>query len=213
MGGEATWGSTFVVRTLDEVIGGNLRRLREEAGMTQDEVGRALDWSRASVAGAEGGGRQFTVPDLVHLAAWLGVPASELLRGERVIIESQDADSPAVHATRLTTVREVLATASQKRRVRGLPLSPGARKRLEESPGEAERKLAASLGVTPEQVLAASQSRWGTSLTRTRDSLLRHPSGSDRTLQALRGHVTRQLKREVIEELTKLGVLPKTRRR
>jgi transcriptional regulator with XRE-family HTH domain len=90
------------VRTVDALIGEQVRELREAAGYTQDELAQALAgvpclggaWRhRQTVGAAEGGTRHFTAVDLLGLSAFFGVPMAflfepflrvhpELLEGE-----------------------------------------------------------------------------------------------------------------------------------
>jgi hypothetical protein len=66
--------------------------------------------------------------------------------------------------------------------------------------GDAETKAAASLGVTPALLALAARKRWGRSLTAERDRRLAdrgHTGAEPRTLQALRGHITRELLEEL----------------
>lgn len=88
---------------VQELIGSNLRRAREERGMTQAQLGEELGpllgkpLARQAVYSAETGGRAFTATDLAALAVvlekpvwWFFVPSAgpdmpiELPTGERV---------------------------------------------------------------------------------------------------------------------------------
>lgn len=65
---------------------------------------------------------------------------------------------------------------------------------------DAEQKAAAKFGVPAFVVSMAAFGRWGTDFTATRDRLVAEqlPEGADRrTVQALRGHVTRRLLKEL----------------
>lgn len=70
------------------VIGENVRRVRENRGMSQPEFGKLVGefatgkregWSRQTVSALERGDRAFTVDDLLLLAYVLEVPVSALL--------------------------------------------------------------------------------------------------------------------------------------
>jgi transcriptional regulator with XRE-family HTH domain len=88
---------------VQELIGGNLRRAREERGLTQAQLGEGLGpllgkpLARQAVYSAETGGRAFTAVDLVALSVvlqkpvwWFFLPSAgpdmpvELPTGERV---------------------------------------------------------------------------------------------------------------------------------
>ena len=70
---------------IEEVIGTNLRRVREGRGQSQTEFGAALGevlgstWKPQTVSAAEKGRRQFVAADLVALAHALGVSVPTLL--------------------------------------------------------------------------------------------------------------------------------------
>ena len=63
--------------------------------------------------------------------------------------------------------------------------------------GEAEQKAARKLGVTPQMIAQAAYDIWGRSLTDERNLQVEQLDWVDETstrqVQALRGHVTRQL--------------------
>jgi transcriptional regulator with XRE-family HTH domain len=69
-----------------EVIGANVRRVRENRGLSQPQFGRTVGefvngrpWSRQTVSAMERGDRAFTVDDLLLLAYVLEVPPTALL--------------------------------------------------------------------------------------------------------------------------------------
>jgi transcriptional regulator with XRE-family HTH domain len=59
----------------------NLRRIREEKGMTQDALAQAASMDPSEIRRIESAGRDPGVRVLARLAGGLGVPASELLVG------------------------------------------------------------------------------------------------------------------------------------
>ncbi|MBA3291073.1 MAG: helix-turn-helix transcriptional regulator [Actinobacteria bacterium] len=66
--------------------------------------------------------------------------------------------------------------------------------------GEAEQKAARRLGYSALQVSVAAHLRWGRSLTSERDDRVASRGGKG-SVSAARGHVTRELDKELIEEL------------
>jgi len=73
--------------TLDAVIGNNLRRHREQEGITQDEMARrlrhrGLPWTRPTLAAVELGTKTLDVGELVLLSLTLGVRVDEILAGD-----------------------------------------------------------------------------------------------------------------------------------
>ena len=74
---------------------------------------------------------------------------------------------------------------------------------LDGESGEAEKKLAARLGITPRNVAVRAVKLWGRTLTAEREARLENrlgdtPDSSVRSLRTTRGHITREL----IAELT-----------
>ena len=66
------------------VIGANLRRIRDEAELTQAQVADAMqrlrfDWKRITVTQIEGATRRVSLEELISLAALYGLPVLELL--------------------------------------------------------------------------------------------------------------------------------------
>lgn len=61
------------------VVGQNLRYFREEAGLSQEQLGFESDLHRTYVSGVERGVRNPTVEILAKLAAALGIEAWQLL--------------------------------------------------------------------------------------------------------------------------------------
>lgn len=68
----------------------------------------------------------------------------------------------------------------------------------EGAPDETERKVAARLGITAEEVAALALKLWGRTLAAERDARA-GVEGSARSVQAARGHVTRALSGELAE--------------
>lgn len=72
--------------TVEQLVGMNLRDRRDEAEMTQDDLGEALKrylgkaWSRPAVSAAEAGRRSFNAAELAALASILGCSVSAFFR-------------------------------------------------------------------------------------------------------------------------------------
>jgi transcriptional regulator with XRE-family HTH domain len=62
-------------------IGGNLKRLREQAGMTQDALGKAAAVKQSDISKWEKKGQVPTINPLLRLASALGVSVNTLLEG------------------------------------------------------------------------------------------------------------------------------------
>jgi transcriptional regulator with XRE-family HTH domain len=118
-----------------------------------------------------------------------------------------DYDTPVARRIREGTQR---AVAEWKRLS---PLWPGMTLRDAESAeeaarGDAERKAARKLGVHPRELSVAAHGRYGRSFTAERDARVAEQAPADtepRSLQALRGHVTRAMLAELGPILEKGG--------
>ncbi len=62
------------------LVGGNVRRLRTAAGLTQAELAVKMGVDRAYVSALELGGRNPTIVTLWHLAQALGIRFAELFQ-------------------------------------------------------------------------------------------------------------------------------------
>ena len=87
-------------RTFQDVIRQNLKRLREDAGLRQDELAAraraaGLPWTQATVAGIETGRRQVSAAELVVVPGLLHVGGGELLKAgddEQIDMEGATVD-------------------------------------------------------------------------------------------------------------------------
>ena len=66
-----------------KLVGGNLRRIRENKGMTQEELAERSGFSQHYISTLENGKRNPTVVTLYELSSALGVSHSELLKPDR----------------------------------------------------------------------------------------------------------------------------------
>ena len=65
---------------LRRVVGRNVKRLREQQGLPQDELAHAADIHGTYLSGVENGHRNLTLNVLERLAKSLGVSEEELVR-------------------------------------------------------------------------------------------------------------------------------------
>ncbi|WP_030749348.1 helix-turn-helix domain-containing protein [Streptomyces griseus] len=63
------------------VFGGQVRKLREQAGLSQEELAHAAGLHRTYVSSLEGGNRNVGLDNIVALARALNVTAATLLQG------------------------------------------------------------------------------------------------------------------------------------
>ena len=215
-----------------------IREIRTERGETQEEFARraqgwGLEWTRDTVRHLEDGSRALTLeeffrlplvlkeelPDLlparqmVELGPGTAAPWATLVKmlgGAALSVEARDLEIPATRAIRAFRDRVAEEAALYSRL---LPKRTTMRE-LEaierDATGIAERKAAARFAIDPRHLAIAAYSLWGRSLTAERDARV-HERACDeepRTVQAVRGHVTRELLRElepVIESKIKRG--------
>jgi len=142
--------------TLEEAIGGELKRRREAAhGVTQEAVavqaqGYGLRWTRATVAAIELGRQQLSLGEFALLPLILN---SAGLTGGRVLglwelLPDTDDDIDLTGAEEVGVPLRIVRGLFQPPVQAGAP-SPAVPKRRRPGIGEAERKVARLLGVTP----------------------------------------------------------------
>lgn len=61
-------------------LGQNIRRIREEKGMSQGDISRALNMDRGYISGVENGYRNPTIETLEKIASALSVGVDDLLK-------------------------------------------------------------------------------------------------------------------------------------
>lgn len=207
-------------KTAAELIGQWVRQIRQAAGKRQDEialaarVGYGLAWTRATIAAIETGKRNLLAEEFALLFAALKTAGCKL-----------DVDTERQRLLREVTefrsnqrLREILAPGEERlKRVGSIwkriwpetwksahatnrPSFKQIREVENDASGDAEQKAAAKLQVLPLAVAIAARRLWGKSLTQERDSRLLQevsPNTDQKTLQALRGHVTRELLKQL----------------
>jgi transcriptional regulator with XRE-family HTH domain len=79
---EYGWASTVATaRQIRDTLGGNLRRERERAGLSQQELADACRVGRGTIARIEKAEREPRVSTLVACSLALGVPLADLVGG------------------------------------------------------------------------------------------------------------------------------------
>lgn len=198
--------------TLEQAIGQQMRRLREAAGVRQETIAAAArfwrlpTWTQATVAAIELGQRGLSVGEFVTLPllfheAGIGRPSGGHLELEDFVPRMVDGfpNVPVVpdgFGMPLRIVRTLLRG--------GHPPASVQPDRAETGPGEAERKAARKLGCSPNDIVAAARQLWGHTLSEERDQRIgkRAEKLDRRSLQAVRGRVTRALVRDLEPMLT-----------
>jgi len=207
----ATLGGMEDFPTVDQVTAANLRRLRQARKLSQDELAREarerleLDWTRDHVDSIERGKRRLSVGEVIALAHVLGVTIADFLQADDWVWLT-----PGLRAKGLpdvcSGVLEQLAEVEdvRDRFVAGALARSPAKKRVYT---QAELKAAATLGTSPVLLAVTARRLWGRSLTEERDRRVdEHMQRSEAEggpelaragLQALRGHITRELYAEL----------------
>ena len=199
------------LRTLPEVVGANVRRLREERNWTQGELARRcfhfnLPWRRPTISLVEGGARELGMGELIVLAMVLNVTLADLFAGEGMVqlvqglsgrlpeIRTMFGQSAGDAHTEIKGLSEAIDHfldvdyGDYLKRLSRAKYADTVARVVADARQEAEQKAAARLGVTADIVSACAHALWGRSLTEERDARV----GPGTSPQA-RGHVTRQL--------------------
>jgi transcriptional regulator with XRE-family HTH domain len=202
-------------QSLGTAVGENVRRLREDRKITQEELSdycrlAGLDWTRATIASLESGRREdLTISELVLVASVFDVPPATFFEGDGRLLLGD------------TTYAAVEIPRQSLRSWLGRVTRPGWRDFRIPTPEEHTKalqkvfaldlRLAEQAGISIDQMAKLSRTLWGTeSATRERERrvherileashadpvrALHHPPLNR---AAVRGHVTRQLTREM----------------
>jgi hypothetical protein len=184
--------------TFEELIGANMRRIREQAGRLQEDIAAAakahgLTWGRSSVANLEAGrGRlsgveTYLLPSILSLATGAKVRVAALF---------MSADDPLVELTPTLSLPAGLLASPRPGVVPPLADLPAPDLDID----EATMKAARVLRLTPGQVGQFADELWGRRLSEVRDerAAARTPAGADaRSVAAIKGGVTRELITEI----------------
>lgn len=199
------------IPTLNCAIGERLREIREAEGKTQEEIAAlarhwGLQWTQGTVAAIEQARREISLQfELFPFLLALNRPLTDLLpasSSDRIEITSS-ADVPAAALSEILTARidRPIRGCRLKARTAVFTVKTNpARLIVADALGVAEQKAAKRLNVEPLKIAKASRKLWGCSLPEERDRRLEGHGATPRSLQALRGHVTREL----LEELRKV---------
>ena len=184
---------------ISTTVGGHFRSWRKRAGVTQDEVALeasrlGVRWTRATVAAIETGRRN------VDLHEFLLLP---LLATAFPLDQQEDLDASFFLGGYGRLLHAPSPAEREAHELTALALSVYDRANADlqaEAQGQAERHAAQVLGVSPYDVPRLARELWGQSLTDERDSRVvkvTAPDAPARSLQAHRGHVTRELLAEM----------------
>lgn len=82
-----------------ESLGRRVAQAREDAGMTQDGLGRAVELDRSAISRLEKGERKLNVPELVQIASVLGRPLSYFVADPVPSVVSRRSDTAHAHSS------------------------------------------------------------------------------------------------------------------
>ena len=199
------------------------RRCRDSAGLT---------WSRSTLTDVEAGKTPLELAEALVLAHILDCPVEELFDGEEMWVQVTPGFGGSSSSLRallrggedfwyrntefdLFVPRRLLRTLTPDERARLRRLAPNLSEDLIEETlaaprGEAEQKAARRLGVTPAEVAVVSRALWDRSLTEERERRLSETDEAKapvRSLRGYRGHITRQLIRDMRSYLLENGTI------
>ena len=187
------------------VIRRNLRRLRTKLGWRQEDLAlkaraRGLKWSASTVTAIEIGRRPVSAGELLLLPTLLHVPMTELVSANKD--EVADVDGVLVTKAALDQIARGRPLEEQESEF-FVTLPSG-----EASATEAERKAARNLSeatnstITVPDLIAMARRRWeGRRLDEERERRLKTTRRRG-SLARQRGHITSQLQKELLGELT-----------
>lgn len=219
--------------TLQQVVAKNVRRLRHEKNLRQEDVATAarrsgLRWTGVTVTQLESGKRSITMEEFVLLPMMLRCTLADLVEHDGLVQITESALLPAVTIQSLVSESAEVATGDTE--IPWIPaLEPALDNKVKDavwrahfvpsllsyllvregSQGEAERKAAITLkAMSPAEVAAYSLRCWGRTLTEERDARAAEQMG-DKEARAVRGHITRTLLDCIQKE--RLGALDRRR--
>src|SRR6266581_3983953 len=178
-------------RTYQDALRANIRRLRKEAGLSQDDLAAAartqgLAWSQLTVSAIERGKRGVTIGELLLLQPMLNRSLVAFLDPNMGDEEVLDVEGSPVRVGRWRSL------------VKGKPVS-GA-----QSVEDAYRLMrihVAPLQQQQAELALASVSLWGHGLTEERDRILKASQGRGDQQRRL-GHITRRLGEDLQERIS-----------
>ena len=222
-------------QTLREVVGENVRRIREAVGARQDDVAAAargwgLRWTRSKIAALERGEKALDLAEIVVLAQAMGevaghpVAVADLLAGDGAVrlssalvlhrgslrrfvggnpVEVLSGDIPGGPERVEAVMARMPAALARAAAMAGDDTSVALILHAEEHAGEAEERVARTLGVSKMDVAHLAVGLWGRTLAEERDQRV----GDDvpvASRSAKRGRATRQLVEELRARLAEV---------
>jgi len=208
------------VRPLQATIGERLRQVRQDRSFRQEDIAAGarrigLRWNRATVALVENGVRALSIGEFLALPVLYNMmvlnSASFPIKRWSALVdflpEEGDLEISKSCILPASTLQNVAKGDDHAILTSTLSVPRGADEEIfDEALGDAEEKAARRLKVSAVDVAKAARELWGESLTEKRDREVAAKLGdvsSPRTLQAVRGHVTRALTNVLSSRLVK----------
>lgn len=211
---------------LQSVITDNMRRIRRERGLLQEDVAMAarwlgVMWSSMTVTQIESGTRQLSLDEFLLLPLILHCKLSDL-----VAVEDGNQPVKLGFGTILDpkTVAELISEKGPQLKDDQVPMLPGLEETLdprtkeaidfsgleptllsylrvrEGARGEAERKAAQAMKRPAVEITALAIRLWNRSMTEERDARAEEQASEGKETRAVRGHITRALLEEIGNE-------------
>lgn len=208
---------------LQDLIVENMRRIRRERGLLQEDVATAarwvgVMWSSVTVTQIESQNRLLSLDEFLLLPLILKCKIKDLLA-----TDDQDQLIKLGFGTVLDaeTVAELVSTKGPQLRDDQVPMLPGLEEKLdsrikeaisftgleptllsylavrEGARGEAERKAAQTLKRPAVEITALALRLWSRSLTEERDARAEEQKSEGKEVRAVRGHITRTLLEDI----------------
>jgi transcriptional regulator with XRE-family HTH domain len=195
-------------RTIGQLVGENLRALRIERGLTQSEAVIAirqagLAWDRHNIAALETGRRaELEIGELILLSAAFSVPIGRWFADPRVGIEVRIGRlAPCIPASHLhEAFRDVVVEVPRNPLLDTEQLQKSVTQETRPLT-DAERGLAARIGLPPEEVRSLAIELWGRPLEQERDRRLQKADPNLAKVPAYRAQATRRLRTELEEAI------------
>lgn len=204
------------ILTLGEAVGQQIREQREDADVTQEAIAASArntglrHWVRATVAQLELGSRDLTSIELLLMPVVLygvgiRIELADLLPADANIeVRAHHRSGEVPHRTYVAAkTLQRIASGEARAAIKEMTtdhLDRVARDAPDVLAGETEQRAANRLGVTVRALRQTAMRLWRRTLAEERERRLveRDTAGMDsRKLQAMRGHITRQLLAEI----------------
>lgn len=193
------------METVGQALGRNLRRLRDERRWTQEETARqvrraGVDWTRDNIAQIETGRRRsIDLETLVPLADCFGIALADLFEGDGAV-ELDEGVSIDLDALRQALNGATVGSEDVPLALTGDAVDRALDGAVRVTPVELDVRTARRFELDVDQVTEAARGLWGRTMTEEREARVDERTEGElpaRSLQAVRGHVSRELLDEI----------------